>query len=178
MGWKMATREDHPWHSGLLESLSLVVVVFSLSLPWIVSDGPTQRDIGASDFFSAYRTASGQGMWSLVMGYGCYLALALVAYAAFLLLSGRPVEGDKRLHLRIAGFSPLPWMVLVLIQASDTSKVLADYVLSPGGGSVSFSVGPGAYLAACGALGMAAATYLHFREDGEPESQTRSAPLR
>jgi hypothetical protein len=128
------------------------VFLSAFVLPWItVKGGGLVVEVKAESLFGTYRTLPEQDGWSIFFGYGCFVALAAIGYAAFHIGTSADLSPEDANRLRVASVGAMGWSALAVFEVQSIRDEASEFLPSPIGTlSATIEVGGGAYVAVFG----------------------------
>jgi hypothetical protein len=117
-------------------------------LPWLTGRGSEGRfDLRAWRLFAVFRARGAQDGWSLLFGYGWFVAAAGLILAVYRVVSTLPIRRDEQMAVQLAAGAAVVWSVLALRQTSTLADLLeAASPTAP----IALDVGLGAWAALVG----------------------------
>ncbi len=96
-------------------------------LPWLRGRGSEGRvDLNAWRLFGVYRARGAQDGWSLLYGYGWFVAAVGLGLAVYRVVSALPIRRDEQMAVQLAAGAAVVWSVLVLHETSTLADLFRD----------------------------------------------------
>ncbi len=104
-----------------------VSAVSAFGLPWLTGRGPEGRiELNAWRLFEIYRARGAQDGWSLLYGYGWFIAAVGLVLAVYRGVSAVPIQRDEQMLVQFAAGVAVVWTVLALHETSTLRDLLRD----------------------------------------------------